>query len=206
MLLNGGITIFMALVDFIPVVFFFISGILLIKDLSNKLNKGYYSLLSAGIIMVFIAGALKALWKVLYALELCDYVLLDHSFFPMQSIGFVLVFISLIGVVSKKHINSLLLTIPVYESSMPFVFVQVVGCSGVQWLLFSIALKLKKKLAAVLFVLSFIFMLCMGYLSSKFDDSSNMHWLAQVINIVSQGSLFGGVLILHKSGLANENL
>ena len=85
MLLNGGITIFMALVDFIPVVFFFISGILLIKDLSNKLNKGYYSLLSAGIIMVFIAGALKALWKVLYALELCDYVLLDHSFFPMQS-------------------------------------------------------------------------------------------------------------------------
>ncbi|NLB43082.1 MAG: hypothetical protein GX815_12685 [Clostridiales bacterium] len=55
-------------------------------------------------------------------------------------------------------------------------------------------------MAAALFVVAFVFMLGMGYLSSQFDDSSSMHWLAQSVNIVSQGALLGGVRILHRAG------
>lgn len=202
MFLEGGITVFMALIDFIPVLLFFAAGILLIKDLSNKMSKGYFALLSSGIIMVFVSGFLKALWKIIYALEICDYVLLDHAFFPMQSIGFVLTFISLIGIFTRKrNLNALALTVPVYESSMPFVFIQIIGCTGVQTMLFLMAMKMKKHIACICFVMSFVFMLCMGYLSSKFDDSSSMHWIAQLTNIVSQGALFAGVFILHKNGM-----
>ncbi len=202
MLLDGGITVFMALVDFIPVIMFFVAGIILIKDLSNKLSKGFFALLSSGIVMVFIAGFLKALWKILFAIGLCDYVLLDNSFFPMQSIGFVLVFIGILSLlVKRKTVNSLFLTVPVYESSMPFVVVQVLGCSGVQWSLFAISRKMKRPLAGILFVVSFVCMLGMGYLSSKFDDSSNMHWIAQLVNTVSQAALLSGVIILDKNGL-----
>ena len=33
------------------------------------------------------------------------------------------------------------------------------------------------------------------------DSSSKMNWIAQLTNIVSQGALLLGVLILHKAGL-----
>jgi len=49
-------------------------------------------------------------------------------------------------------------------------------------------------------------MLGMGYLSAKFDDSSNMHWMAQITNIISNGSLLVGVLMLHKAGLPEKKL
>jgi hypothetical protein len=95
--------------------------------------------------------------------------------------------------------------VPVYAGNIPFVIVQVIGCAGTQWCLFAMALRMKKKLAAFLFVVAFVFMLGMGYLSSQFDDSSSMHWVAQCVNIVSQGALLAGVLILHRSGLHRKD-
>ena len=89
-----------------------------------------------------------------------------------------------------------------YQSNLVFIIMQVVGFGGIQYCMARTALLMKKRLAAVLFVLSFIFILGMGYLGAKFDDSSSMHWIAQVTNICSEGCFLGGVLILHKSGLA----
>lgn len=61
---------------------------------------------------------------------------------------------------------------------------------------------MKQRLAAILFVLAFVFMMGMGYLSATFDDSSNMHWVAQTVNILGNGALLWGVCLLHKAGLA----
>ena len=97
----NGITVTMAIVDFIPVVLFFIAALLLQSDLYTKLSKTKYTLLSAGSLMIFIGGASKATWKILYALNICDYQALDISFFPFQGIGFLLVFLSLTGICSK---------------------------------------------------------------------------------------------------------
>jgi hypothetical protein len=49
-------------------------------------------------------------------------------------------------------------------------------------------------------------MLAMGYLGSKFDNSSSMNWIAQATNIVSQAALLVGVLIMHKGGLAEADV
>lgn len=73
-----------------------------------------------------------------------------------------------------------------------------------QGCLIAISLKMKKKLPVLCFIMAFIFMMGMGYLGAKFDDSSSMHWLAQCTNIISQGSLFVGVWLLHKAGLSKE--
>ena len=78
---------------------------------------------------------------------------------------------------------------------------QVIGLGGAQMVLMVKALKLKKKNAAILFIVSFIFMLGMGYLGSKFDSSSKMNWIAQVTNIISEAALLAGVVILNKAGL-----
>ncbi len=65
---------------------------------------------------------------------------------------------------------------------------------------------MKKTLPAILFVLSSIFMLGMGDLGAKFDDSSSMHWIAQFTNSLSTGCLLAGVLILHANGLGDADV
>lgn len=206
----NGITIPMAIVDFIPVALFFIAALILLRDLYNKMVKGAYALLATGSIMVLLAGIYKASWKILYALNLCDFEALNAAFFPMQGPGFVLVFLALAGMFTKYNkqkktaLNSVAAPV-VFASNMPFVVLQVIGCAGTQWCLFAIGRRMKKPLACVMFVVSFVFMLGMGYLSSQFDDSSSMNWLAQCVNIVSQAALLAGVFILHKSGLAAQD-
>lgn len=205
----NGITVPMAVVDFIPVALFFASAVLLQRDLYGKMVKGAFALLATGSTMVLIGGIFKAGWKILYALGVCDYTLLDASFFPLQGPGFLLVFLALAGMFTqynRRHVLHSAAVVPVYTSSIPFVVMQTLGCAGAQWTLFVIALKMKKRGAAALFVVAFVFMLGMGYLSATFDDSSSMHWVAQCTNIVSQGALLGGTMLLHKAGLAEAEL
>lgn len=209
----NGITVPMALVDFIPVALFFAAAVVLQRDLYNKMVKGAYALLAAGSILVLVSGIYKAGWKILYALNLCDFSALDISFFPMQAPGFLLVFCALAGMFTRfnkeKGKQSAMLmsvgVVPVYTSNVLFIVLQTIGCAGTQWCLFAVAKRMRKGKAMLLFVVSFVCMLGMGYLSAKFDDSSSMHWIAQTVNIVSQGALFAGVWILHKNGLAQKN-
>ena len=199
-----GITVPMAIVDFIPVVLFFIAAVILQRDLYNKLVKGAFALLAAGSIMVFIGGFYKATWKILIALNICNFEALNTALFPMQGPGFVLVFLGLTALKKKDFGAPMALAVaPVlYKSNLIFIIMQVIGFGGIQYCMVRTALLMKKKLAAVLFVLSFIFVLGMGYLGAKFDDTSGMNWIAQVTNILSEGCFLGGVLILHKAGLA----
>lgn len=203
----NGITVPMAIVDFIPVVLFFAAAVLLQRDLYNKMVKGAYALLATGSVMVLIGGLFKAGWKILYALSICDYPLLENSFFPMQGPGFLMVFLALVGMFTPwnrgRTVTMSVAAVPVYTSSMPFVIMQTVGCAGAQWSLFALSLKMRQRLAAVMYVISFWFMLGMGYLSATFDDSSSMHWMAQCVNIVSQGSFLWGTVLLHRAGLAD---
>ena len=53
----------------------------------------------------------------------------------------------------------------------------------------------------VLFILSFICSLGMGYLSSQDFTQTSMNWIAECVNIVGQGSLLASVLVLRKAGL-----
>lgn len=203
----NGITVPMAIVDFIPVVLFFAAAVLLQRDLYNKMVKGAYALLATGSVMVLIGGLFKAGWKILYALSICDYPLLENSFFPMQGPGFLLVFLAPVGMFTPwnrgRTVTMSVAAVPVYTSSMPFVIMQTVGCAGAQWSLFALSLKMRQRLAAVMYVISFWFMLGMGYLSATFDDSSSMHWMAQCVNIVSQGSFLWGTVLLQRAGLAD---
>ncbi|MBO4538179.1 MAG: hypothetical protein J5694_04850 [Erysipelotrichaceae bacterium] len=191
---TGNISLIMALVDFLPVIIFFISAVILQRDLYDAMSKGRFALLAAGSIMVLIGGIYKATWKILYALGICDFVALDGAMFPMQAPGFLLVFLSLLG--SKWRTSGIFAVVP-YTSNLVFIIGQVVGLGGTQLILFIKSLKMHKKNAAVMFVISFVTMLAMGYLGAKFDDTSTMHWLAQATNIVSQFSFLLGVLIIH---------
>lgn len=200
-------TVPMALVDYIPVVMFLTVSILLQRDLYNKMSKGAFALFATGTIMVTIAGIYKATWKLLYAMNVCDFVVLNRSFFPMQSTGFVLAGIALIALLAapqgKNTLYVLAITPVLYESSMIFVILTVLGVLGICGSMVVISARMKRIKAIILFVLAFIFMMGMGYLSSRDFTQASMNWIAEATNILAQGILLLGVLDLHRAGLSN---
>ena len=74
----------MALVDYIPVVFFAVAAVILMRDLYNKMSKGAFALFAAGTINITCAGALKATYKLLYAAGVCNFEALSSMFFPFS--------------------------------------------------------------------------------------------------------------------------
>ena len=94
----------MALVDYIPVVLYCISAVILQRYFYDRMSRGAFALLSAGMIMSIMAGLFKATWKLLFALGVCDFDRLNKSFFPLQSVGILLAGIALMLMVFASRI------------------------------------------------------------------------------------------------------
>ena len=198
----------MALVDYIPVIFFAFAAVILMRDLYNKMSKGAFALFAAGTIDITCAGALKATYKLLYAAGVCDFEALNAMFFPVQSIGFLLAGIGILAMLCHKQSKTAVCAVapPVFSGTFVFVGLMVAGLGIMDVVLCILAAKLKKPALIALFVLSFICSLCMGYLSSQDFAEASMNWIAEGINVVGQGALLAGVALLHKSGLAELEL
>ena len=202
--------IIQAIVDFIPVTLFITAAVILQRTLYERMSKGAFALFSAGTIMIGVAGIFKATWKLLYALNICDFEKLNLSMFPMQSTGFLLAGAGMIGMTffrqndSKNKLNMslypLLLAAPaVFSGTMIFVACNVLGnlfiCIGL-----SKEAKRRNKAAAIpLFVVQFFLLLAMGYLSSKDFKQASMNWIAEGINTLAQILLLCGAIMLAKS-------
>ena len=94
----------MALVDYIPVILFFLAAELIYRDIYRSgRNKVLGYLFIAGAVMVSCAGFLKATYKLLYALKAGDFIWMSNQFFTNQAIGFLLAGTAMvIGVVNMK--------------------------------------------------------------------------------------------------------
>ena len=198
----------MALTDYIPVIFFAIAAVILQRDLYNKMSKGAFALFAGGTIFVTCAGALKATWKLLYALGVCDFEALNAMFFPTQSIGFLLAGVGILAMICHKQteITALSVAPPVFSGTFVFVGLMVAGLGIMDVILCILSAKLKKTALIALFVLSFVCSLCMGYLSSQDFAEASMNWIAEGVNVIGQGSLLVGAILLHKGGLAELKL
>ena len=195
-------TVPMALMDFVPVAFFAVGAAVLLGDLYGKLSRTGYILLAAGSVNVFLAGFCKALWKLLYAAKVCDFQALEEMFLPVNSIGLLLVGISMAMAVCGKRKNALLSVAPVPVSgSLPFIAMMVVGLGGMCAGLSILAGRMQRKKTIALFVLSFVCAMAMGYMSGQDSTLAWVNWAEQSINTASQLCLMLGILALHKAGL-----
>lgn len=200
----------MALVDYIPVALFAAAAVLLQRDLYNKMSKGAFALFAAGTINVFCAGLLKATWKLLYAAGVCDFRALDEMFFPVQSIGFLLAGLGIIAMVcfrqKEERVYTTAAAPAVFSGTFLFVGLMVAGLGCMNGGLCAVAVKMKKPAAVVLFIITFVCCMGMGYLSSQDFAKASMNWIAEGINVVGQGALLAGALMLHKAGLKEFTL
>ena len=198
----------MAIVDFVPVILFVIGAILLQRDLYNKMSKGAFALFAAGTIDIILAGSLKALYKLLYALNVCDFTPLSEMFFPVQSIGALLAGLGVIAMLTHKQKESRVMAVAPVAFSGTFIFVSflMVGFGCLNFGLIPLAKKLKKPAAIVLLIVSFVLLMGMGYLSSKDFSEAAMNWVAQGVNIGAQAAFVLAVCILHRAGLKDLKL
>ena len=194
-------TVPMALMDFLPVAFFGVTAVLLLWDLYNKMFKGAYALLAAGSVNVFLAGFCKALWKLLYAANICDFVALEEMFMPVNSLGLLFVGIGLILMVCQKK-SAMLSVAPVaVTTNLPFIMMMVLGLGSMCAAMSIVAARMKKAPVMALFILSFVCAMAMGYMSSQDSTLAWVNWVEQSINTVSQLCLMLGTILLHKADL-----
>lgn len=199
----------MALVDYIPVILFFLATANLMRDLYGKMTKASFALFAAGSLDITLAGALKATYKLLYATGSCDFEALNDMFFPTQSIGFLLAGIGILMMLvkdPKKETKAMSAVPPLFTGTFLFVGLMVAGLGLIDAVLCILSVKLKKPALIAIFAFSFICSLCMGYLSSQDFTQAAMNWIAEGVNIVGQGTLYAGAILLHKNGLSELDL
>lgn len=200
-------TVPMALMDYVPVLFFAVTAVLLLRDLYNKMSPVTFTLLASGSVNVFMAGFCKATWKLLYAANICDFVVLEKMFLPVNSIGLLLVGLGLVGMLLRKRKGAALAVAPaVFSGSGVFIAMMVVGLGGMCAALSIVAAKMKKGAVMILFILSFVCAMGMGYMSGQDSTLAWVNWAEQSINVVSQLALMVGVVLLHKAGLKEFKL
>lgn len=196
-----NVSVPMALVDYIPVAFFAVATVLLQRDLYNKMPKYAFACFAAGTINIFIAGFLKATWKLLYAAGICDFQVLNTMFLPTQSLGFLLAGLGMVIMLTGRKNALLTVAPPVFSGSFLFIMMMVLGLGAICTCLSILAARMKKKGAVVLFVLAFICYMAMGYLSSRDSTLASVNWIEQGVNCVGQGLFMTGALALHRAGL-----
>lgn len=202
-------SIAMALVDYIPVLFFGYGVALLQRGFYNKMSKGAFALFATGTINVFVAGALKATYKLLYATKICDFEPLNAMFFPVQSIGFLLAGLAMLALLFRNQgsdVATLSVAPVVWKGTFLFVGLMVLGLGCMDAGLCYVSAKMKRPVAMILFVISFVCSLCMGYLSSRDFAEASMNWIAEGVNVIGQGCFMGGAIILNKAGLEQFKL
>ena len=197
-------TVPMAIMDFVPVAFFGVTAWILLRDLYRSMGKGGYVLLAAGCVNVFTAGFLKALWKLLYAANVCDFTALEQMFLPVNSMGLMLVGIGMLTLLMPKKKVALAVAPPVFGGGFVFIMMMVLGLGGMCTALSVLAAKMKKGGVMALFIASFVCAMAMGYMSSQDSTQAWVNWAEQSINCVSQLCLMIGVILLHKHGLAEK--
>ena len=193
----------MALADFVPVALFGLSGVLLQRDLYNKMPKYAFACFAAGTINIFMAGFLKALWKLLYALGACDFHVLNTMFLPTQSLGFLLAGLGILIMMGQRKKAALAVAPPLFSGTFLFVGMMVLGLGAICGSLGALAVRMKKKGLVPVFLLCFVCYMAMGYLASRDGSSAAMNWIEQGVNTLGQLLLLWGVAALHKAGLRN---
>ena len=199
------INIPMALLDFVPVIFCGFTAAFLIGGFRKRMTAVQSAFFSAGAIMLVTGGFMKALWKLLFALGICDMTALTEQFFPNQAAAFLFLSVSTIGMLAKnKNLSGSrvysVAAVPVVASHLPFIIVMTWGL--VAWYIGLVisAVKLKRRNAAVLIAIALVVMLTHSALGTKFDSAKGiLHWIAESQNAVAQFLLMLGAWIMNKA-------
>jgi hypothetical protein len=161
------------------------------------MSKLVFTIFASGVVNVMLAGFFKATWKLLVASGIDGFDKLDAMFFPVQTLGFLFAGVAIVMMLAGKK--------KAHLAMEPLTLICIIGMVGglacLDAGLCVLAKKLKKPVAIVIFAVSFVCCLGMGYLSSKDFTEASMNWIAEFVNFFGQGLFLLGAWMLHKAGL-----
>ena len=214
-------SVVMGLVDLLPVILFTLSGCIIIKVMFNELRKPFAVMICSGVTLSLTAGLFKAIWKILIALNVCDFYPFNVMFMPTQSLGFILMGVGLLSLLFKKKevqngeklnilalpvVFVILTEVPATKENGNLVFIAllIIGAAMIATSLSYLAIKNKNWICLVLFIVDFVGLIIMGAmkpLSSKMGlNVTQANWVEQAVNTVAQISLLLGCFLMNKKG------
>ena len=108
------------------------------------------------------------------------------------------------GKEKKPETETVMTAVPVLiTSKMLFVVFMVLGVIVSHAGYMVLALRNKRKTAAVMFLVSMVMMLGMGYLSSKDFTKASMNWIGEFVNLIGMLTLLAGTIDLHRNVLSD---
>jgi len=204
-----SVSVLMAVVDFIPVVFFMFAMGAVIRIAYQRIGTVHFAVLTGGVFLGFFAGLAKCTWKLLYAFG-TDFVPLNTSFAIYQTVGFGMLAYGCVmlarnevrrGKVLRKAevVKSLSFALPLFPLLLAEVV--VIEKAGFLWYiamaLFTctylislsiLAFRVKRPIG-LWYYASMVTMFAMVALKSQFEAGGTfetMNWIAQVVNVITQ--------------------
>lgn len=201
-----SVSFFMAIVDFIPVIFFMFAQGAIIKLAYLRMKPIYFAVLTGGVFLGFFAGLAKCVWKLIYAFGY-DFVPLNTSFAIYQTVGFAMIAFGAVAlllsekskaVVEKGKTKLALIAAPVFfiplvvilekPSFLWYIFMALF--TVIYLVSFSIlAFRKKRYWLGIFYYISMILMFMMVGLRSQFESGGSfeqMNWIAQLVNVITQ--------------------
>lgn len=192
----------LALFDFVPNLAFLIGAFFLVKLVQRERGARCARMLMAGTTLIFLGGTLKAVWKLLYTLQLADLQLLSTQQFVLSGFGFLAMLTAIILLArglrtgSKPRMPGMLALAP---WKIPFLAVMTISSLGAGGILAYIAFRRRAWLSGVLFAVFVISLLAMAGMSSG-SQTVAAQWLEEAVNSIGQISFAVAAYGLYRTG------
>ncbi len=188
----------LAIYDFLPVIFFFVGGLYLAKIALMTLDNYMSVIFITGVLLIFLGGASKAAWKLLFVSHIADIHWMSELQFIFMSIGYLATLIPLLNLVRSQNKNK---KFPLYSIAIwkiPFLIIMTLACLGTYATLAVISFRRQLRLTAIGFVISIIGVILLGFLASR-SQTLSLQWIEQSINSLTNLSFALSSILLYKN-------
>jgi hypothetical protein len=189
-------TLGLSLFDFVPNLAFVINAYFLVRLIRLKNRPFQFVAMITGSSLVVLGGTLKAVWKLLYTVDVGDFQLMSELQFILLAPGFLLMLVSLVFFAGKMRENKgdALNTIAPWK--IPLLAIMTVSSLGVLGILGYLAIRRKIYWAGILFVVAIICMLGMAGLAGE-EQTVTRQWIEEGINSLGQTAWATGSYFLY---------
>lgn len=195
--LDNSYSVFMALMDFIPVFCFIIGTYFLSKVFFFKHQPKFGWMAILGGVLIFLGGGLQATWKLFKALDIGDYQWMSQGQFVFMAFGYVLLLVPAISLLRD--------TIKVKPTSLsaiaawkiPFLAVMTLASLATYGILTTIAYRRGIGLSTIGFITAILGVILLGGMANQVQ-TINMQWIEQSVNSLANFGFAVGCYLLFK--------
>lgn len=196
----------LALFDFVPNIAYLVGAYFLVRLILRERGTRCGRMFMAGALLVFLGGALKATWKLIFVLTGQDLTLLSEQQFVLLAVGFTGTVTAIIllarewGRKERSGSGPGPATLPAMAAwKIPFLLVMTLAQLGALGILAYLGFRRKLPLAGALFAVTFTATLAMAILAST-PQNIAVQWIEEGVNSLGQVCFAVGAFMLYKKG------